>query len=194
MLDKYSIEQLMVIVKAYADNPSDPCKNFAEVIFPLFNKLIETIDLHKKSIIDTAKNLAIAEAKMESHYQAFYEFRRDSQQRNHISDLFVKIGGIEQSLIKILESNQKIILDFINSSLTKEEAPVSKLTTKMRKKLPKKAFALPADRKFPVQDAAHAANAKARATQMVKKGKLSPSSKAKIDAKANKALEKAKKK
>ena len=37
-------------------------------------------------------------------------------------------------------------------------------------------------------DKAHAANAKARATQMVKKGKLSESEKKKIDAKANKKL------
>jgi hypothetical protein len=37
-------------------------------------------------------------------------------------------------------------------------------------------------------DRAHAANAKARATQMVKAGKLSPSSAATIKAKANKIL------
>ena len=39
-------------------------------------------------------------------------------------------------------------------------------------------------------DKAHAANAKARAAQMVKKGKLSLSEKKKIDAKANKKLKK----
>jgi hypothetical protein len=37
-------------------------------------------------------------------------------------------------------------------------------------------------------DKSHAANAKARASQMVKKGKLSKSSEKKIDAKANKVL------
>jgi hypothetical protein len=37
-------------------------------------------------------------------------------------------------------------------------------------------------------DKSHAANAKARASQMVKKGKLSESAKEKIDAKANKVL------
>ena len=37
-------------------------------------------------------------------------------------------------------------------------------------------------------DRSHAANAKARASQMVKAGKLSPGSKAKIDAKANRIL------
>lgn len=57
-----------------------------------------------------------------------------------------------------------------------------------RKKLPKSEFGLPGERKYPMPDRAHAANAKARASQMVKKGKLSPSSKAKIDAKANRVL------
>jgi hypothetical protein len=53
-------------------------------------------------------------------------------------------------------------------------------------------FGLPGERKYPMPDKSHAANAKARATQMVRRGKLSPSSKAKIDAKANKILHKGK--
>lgn len=61
------------------------------------------------------------------------------------------------------------------------------LTTKKRDALPKSKFA-GADRSYPVNDKSHAANAKSRATQMVKKGKLSSSQKAKIDAKANKVL------
>jgi hypothetical protein len=69
---------------------------------------------------------------------------------------------------------------------------MAKLTAKSRNKLPKSVFALPGERKFPVNDKSHAANAKARATQMVKKGKLSPASKAKIDAKANGVLGKKK--
>jgi hypothetical protein len=39
-------------------------------------------------------------------------------------------------------------------------------------------------------DKAHAANAKARASQMENKGKLSSSAKAQIDAKANRILDK----
>lgn len=66
------------------------------------------------------------------------------------------------------------------------------LTTKKRKALPKSEFALPAERKFPVENKAHAANAKARATQMVKAGKLSEATREKIDAKANKVLKKTK--
>jgi hypothetical protein len=65
---------------------------------------------------------------------------------------------------------------------------MAKLTTKARKAIPKKEFGLPGERKYPMPDKAHAANAKARATQMVKKGKLSESSKNKIDAKANRVL------
>lgn len=67
------------------------------------------------------------------------------------------------------------------------------LTAKARKSIPKKEFGLPGEKKYPINDRAHAANAKARASQMVKAGKLSASSKAKIDAKANKVLAKKKK-
>jgi hypothetical protein len=49
-------------------------------------------------------------------------------------------------------------------------------------------FGLPGARKYPMPDRAHAANAKARATQMVKRGKLSSASAAKIKAKANRVL------
>lgn len=65
---------------------------------------------------------------------------------------------------------------------------MAKLTTAKRKKIPKSEFALPGIEKYPVEDKAHARNAKARASEMEKKGKLSMSSKKKIDAKANKVL------
>ena len=71
---------------------------------------------------------------------------------------------------------------------------MAKLTAAKRKKIPKSEFALPESRKYPVDTKARAANAKARASQMEAKGKLSPSAKAKIDAKANKILDKGKKK
>jgi hypothetical protein len=48
---------------------------------------------------------------------------------------------------------------------------------------------MPGEEKYPMPDKAHASNAKARATQMVNKGKLSSSSKSKIDAKANRVLD-----
>lgn len=69
---------------------------------------------------------------------------------------------------------------------------MAKLTTEARKKLPKKEFGLPGKEAYPMPNRAHAANAKARASQMEKKGKLSESSKEKIDAKANKILKKKK--
>ena len=65
---------------------------------------------------------------------------------------------------------------------------MSKLNAKKRNALSTKEFALPESRKYPVDTKARAANAKARATQMVAKGKLSRASKSKIDAKANKML------
>jgi hypothetical protein len=65
---------------------------------------------------------------------------------------------------------------------------VAKLTAKQRNKLPSSEFALPGTRAYPVNDPAHAANAKARATQQVKKGNLSAAQAAKIKAKANRVL------
>jgi len=69
---------------------------------------------------------------------------------------------------------------------------MAKLTSARRNKLPASAFAGPG-RSYPVNDRAHAANAKARATQMVNAGKLSPATAAKIKAKANRVLKKKKK-
>jgi len=65
---------------------------------------------------------------------------------------------------------------------------MAKLTTAARKKIPKKEFGLPGEKKYPMPDKSHAANAKARASQMVNKGKLSKASESKIDAKANRVL------
>lgn len=65
---------------------------------------------------------------------------------------------------------------------------MAKLSTKTRAKLPKSEFGLPGKKAYPMPDKSHAANAKARATQMVNKGKLSSSSAAKIRAKANRIL------
>ena len=66
---------------------------------------------------------------------------------------------------------------------------MAKLTTKSRDKLPKSEFGMPSERKYPMENASHAKNAKARASEMEKKGKLSSSMKSKIDAKANRILD-----
>lgn len=63
-----------------------------------------------------------------------------------------------------------------------------KLTARKRNALPASTFGLPGSRKYPMPNASHAANAKARATQQVAKGNLSPSAKSQIDAKANRIL------
>ena len=67
------------------------------------------------------------------------------------------------------------------------------LDAAMRKKIPANDFGLPGEKKYPVPDKAHAVNAKARATQQEKAGRLSPSQKAQIDAKANAVLGRKKK-
>lgn len=53
-------------------------------------------------------------------------------------------------------------------------------------------FGLPAKRAYPMPDPAHAANAKARATQQVKAGNLSPSQAKTIKSKANKVIKRGK--
>ena len=64
---------------------------------------------------------------------------------------------------------------------------MAKLSSKARKALPTSDFAGPG-RSYPVNDRAHAANAKARATQAVKAGRMSASQGAAIKARANKVL------
>lgn len=65
---------------------------------------------------------------------------------------------------------------------------MGKLNAAARKRLPSSSFGEPGSRKYPMPDKSHAANAEARAAQQEAKGNLSPSEKAKIDAKANRVL------
>lgn len=69
-----------------------------------------------------------------------------------------------------------------------------KMTAKRRKSLPKSKFGIPGKRKYPMDTKGRAANAKARATQQYKKGRISKSTKNKIHAKANRVLGKKRKK
>jgi hypothetical protein len=62
------------------------------------------------------------------------------------------------------------------------------LTEARRHSLPKSVFGLPGSRKYPMPDASHAANAKARATQQYNKGDLGEGSYHAIMAKANRKL------
>ncbi len=66
---------------------------------------------------------------------------------------------------------------------------MSKLSTAARKKLPSSDFAL-SGRRFPVEDKAHARDAKARASQALNAGRLSAEDKTKVDHKADAVLAK----
>ena len=78
-----------------------------------------------------------------------------------------------------------------------------KLTAAQRKKIPKSELGIPSVRKggknkaakggYPMPDKAHARNAKARASQAVKAGRMSKATEKKIDAKADRILKKGKK-
>lgn len=65
---------------------------------------------------------------------------------------------------------------------------MSKLTSKGRSSLPKSSFGLPGERKYPMPDKSHAANAKSRAAAQVNRGAMSKGTERKIDAKANRIL------
>ncbi|HEY5288549.1 MAG TPA: hypothetical protein VIJ59_00820 [Caulobacteraceae bacterium] len=67
---------------------------------------------------------------------------------------------------------------------------MAELKAKNRNKLPAKDFAEPKTRSYPVEDKPHARNAKARASQAVKAGRMSKAEGAKIDRKADKVLQK----
>ena len=72
---------------------------------------------------------------------------------------------------------------------------MARLTAAKRNSMPKSQFGMPGGTKgsggkpaYPMPDKSHAANAKARASQAVKAGRMSKSTEAKIDAKANRVL------
>ena len=67
---------------------------------------------------------------------------------------------------------------------------MAKLSTDKRNALPAKDFAEPKQRAYPIEDKAHARNAKARASQAVKAGRMSKAEESKIDTKADAVLDK----
>jgi hypothetical protein len=72
--------------------------------------------------------------------------------------------------------------------ISRGKSVMAKLTASKKKAEPKTEFGLPEERKYPMPDASHARNAKARASQMEHQGKLSAADKKKIDDKANSIL------
>ena len=65
---------------------------------------------------------------------------------------------------------------------------MTKLSADDRNKLPAKDFAEPEKRAYPIEDKAHARNAKARATQAANSGRMSKAEQDKIDRKADAVL------
>ncbi len=65
---------------------------------------------------------------------------------------------------------------------------MAELDAKKRNKLPAKDFAEPDKRAYPIEDKPHARNAKARAAQAVKAGRMSKAEEKKIDRKADAVL------
>ena len=67
---------------------------------------------------------------------------------------------------------------------------MAELRAKTRNKLPAADFAEPGKRKFSIEDKPHARNAKARASQAVKAGRMPKAEGAKIGRKADAVLQK----
>lgn len=65
---------------------------------------------------------------------------------------------------------------------------MAKISTGSRNAMPAKEFGMPGDRKYPMPDRSHAANAKSRASGAENKGEISVSTEKKIDAKADRIL------
>jgi hypothetical protein len=67
---------------------------------------------------------------------------------------------------------------------------MAKLSRTKRDSLPAQDFAEPKSRAFPIEDKAHARNAKARAAQGLKAGRISKAEAGRIDKKADAVLNK----
>ena len=75
-------------------------------------------------------------------------------------------------------------------SLLSMETVMTELSKGARDKLAAKDFAEPGKRAYPIEDKTHARNAKARASQAVKAGRMSKAEEHRIDRKANAVLKK----
>ena len=65
---------------------------------------------------------------------------------------------------------------------------MAELDARKRHRLPAKDFAEPDKRAYPIEDKAHARNAKARASQAVQAGRMSKAEEGRIDRKADAVL------
>jgi hypothetical protein len=85
---------------------------------------------------------------------------------------------------------EPIPADSVGFAQSPRRPAMAELNADARKKLPKKDFAEPEKRAYPVEDKPHARNAKARAAQQVKAGRMSKAEEARIDKKADAVLKK----
>jgi hypothetical protein len=99
-------------------------------------------------------------------------------QRGHPDDASRALSGLGKGRSDIRGRRKREVLVMAN------------LTEKKRDSLKESTFGLPEERKYPMPDASHAANAKARAAQQVKKGNLTKAEEQKIDRKADRILHK----
>lgn len=76
------------------------------------------------------------------------------------------------------------------NSMMRHHSP--KMTAKRRRNLPDSTFGIPSEHKYPLDTRGRQINAKGRAKQMVKRGKLSSATASKIIAKANRLIGKGK--
>jgi hypothetical protein len=73
-----------------------------------------------------------------------------------------------------------------------QETIMAKLTSKGRSKLSASQFALPEQKKYPINDKAHARNTKARASEMENEGRISAATKDKIDRASDRVINRGK--
>lgn len=89
-----------------------------------------------------------------------------------------------------ISADRRVIAKSREFADLRQEVAMSKLNTEERKELPASKFAEPEKRAYPIEDKAHARNAKARASQAVKAGRMSKAEEGKIDKAADKVLNK----
>jgi hypothetical protein len=78
--------------------------------------------------------------------------------------------------------------DQLFGNCSEGEISMASLDAAERKHIPASEFGMPKEKKYPMPDRAHAANAKSRASQAVNAGRMSKSTEDKIDRKANAVL------
>ena len=95
----------------------------------------------------------------------------------------------EAALLAMLAASQQQSADDVLSEQPREFV-MAELDAKKRNRLSSKKFAEPDERAYPIEDKAHARNAKARASQAVKAGRMTKAEGAKIKDKADAVLKK----